>query len=107
MGRNKSGLVTFRSPKKQIYKNLNFRLSGQKSNQNVTHSSWESFNEYMNTLKKKKKNIANGILAKLRYYVSANILETIFNAFIATHMRYACQICSQSHSKTSNMTQNV
>ena len=56
---------------------------------------------------KKKKNIANGILAKLRYYVSANILETIFNAFIATHMRYACQICSQSHSKTSNMTQNV
>ena len=57
--------------------------------------------------KKKKKYIANGILAKLRYYVSANILETIFNAFIATHMRYACQICSQSHSKTSNMTQNV
>ena len=57
--------------------------------------------------KKKKKKIANGILAKIRYYVSANILETIFNAFIATHMRYACQICSQSHSKTSNMTQNV
>lgn len=52
LGRNKSGLVTFRSPKKQIYKNLNFRLSGQKSNQNVTHSSQESFNEYMSTLKK-------------------------------------------------------
>ena len=32
---NKAELVNFRSPKKQIYKNLNFRLS---SNQNITQS---------------------------------------------------------------------
>ena len=57
-----------------------------------------SMNIWTHSKKKKKKK------AKEK---SANILETIFNAFIATHMRYACQICSQSHSKTSNMTQNV
>ena len=30
MNANKTEIVVFRSPTKQIYKNLNFRLSGQK-----------------------------------------------------------------------------
>ena len=53
-----------------------------------------SFNEYMNTLKQKL-NRANGILAKLRYYVTADVLKTIYYAFFDPHMKYACHIWGQ------------
>ena len=60
----------------------------------------------MNTLKQKR-NRANGILAKRRYYVSANTLKTIYYALFDSHMRYACQIWGQSHSKTFDMIQTT
>ena len=92
---NKIELVIFRSSKKQIYKDLNFWLSGQK-NEPKHHTKYLgvildehlSFNEYMNTLKQKS-NRANGILAKPRYYISADILKTIYYALFDPHMRYA------------------
>ena len=69
---NKTEIVVFRSPTKQIYKNLNFRLRGQRIEPKrcrkylgVVIDEHLSFNEYMNTLKQKR-NTANGILAKLR-----------------------------------------
>ena len=65
-----------------------------------------SFNEYMNTLKEKL-NRANGILAKLRYYVSPDTLKTIYYALFDSHMRYACQIWDHSCSKTLDMMQSV
>ena len=65
-----------------------------------------SFNEHMNTLKQKLDRV-NGILAKLRYYVSANTLKTIYYALFDSHMRYACQIWGQSHSKTFDMIQTT
>ena len=54
--------------------------------------------EHMNTLKQKF-NRANGKLAKLRYYVSANTLKTIYYALFDAHMR----IWGQSHNKTFDM----
>ena len=52
---NKTEIVVFRSPTKQIYKNLNFRLSGQKIEPKhctkylgVIIDEHLSFNEYMN-----------------------------------------------------------
>ena len=70
---NKTDLVIFRSQKKQIYINLNFRLSGQKLKPKhhtkylgVILEEHLSFNEYMSILKQKV-NRANGILAKPRY----------------------------------------
>ena len=54
-----------------------------------------------------KLNRANGILAKLRYYVSADTLKTIYYALFDSHMRYACPIWGQSHSKTVDMIQSV
>ena len=50
-----------------------------------------SFNEHMNKLKQKL-NRADGMLAKLRYYVPANTLKTIYHALFDSHRRYACQI---------------
>ena len=64
---NKTEIVVFRSPTKQIYKNLNFRLSRQKIEPKcytkylgVITDEHLSFNEYINTLKQKL-NRANGI----------------------------------------------
>ena len=60
----------------------------------------------MNTLTQKL-NRANRILAKLRYYVSANFLKTIYYALFDSHMRYARQIWGHSHSKISDMIQTT
>ena len=57
-----------------------------------------SFNEYINTLKQKP-NGGNGILAKLRYYISTDTPKTIYYALFDSHMRFACQIWGQGHSK--------
>ena len=58
---NKTEIVVFRSPTKQIYKDLNFRLSGQKIEPKrctkylgVIIDEHMSFNEYMNTLKQNR-----------------------------------------------------
>ena len=110
---NKTELVIFRSQKKQIDRNLNFQLSGQKIEPKhhikylgVILDEHLSFNEHMNT-SKQKLNRAKGILAKLRYYISANTLKTIYCALFDSHMRYACQIWGQSHSETFDMIQTT
>ena len=43
----------------------------------------------MNTLKQKL-NRANGILAKLKYYVTADVVKAIYYAFFDSHMKYIC-----------------
>ena len=108
---SKTELVIFRSPKKKIYKNLNFRLSGQKIKPKhhtkylrVIIDKHLSFSEYVNTLKQKL-NRANGVLASLRYYMSADILKINYCALVDSHMKYACQIWGQSHSKPFDMIQ--
>ena len=83
---NKTELVIFGIPKKPTYRNIHFLLSGQKIEPKhhtkylgVILDEHLSFNEHMNTLKQKL-NRANGMLAKLRYYVTANTLKTILKA---------------------------
>ena len=85
-------IVVFRSPTKQIYKYLDFRLSGQKIEPKrcpkylgVIIDEHLSFNEYMNTLKQKRDR-ANVVLAKFRYYVTADVLKTIYYAFFDSHL---------------------
>ena len=79
----KTELLIFRSPRKQIYKNLNFRLSGQKvvpkhhtKYLGVILDEPFSLDEYMNTLKQKLNGV-NGTLTKLRYCVSTDILKIL------------------------------
>ena len=110
---NKTEIVVSRSPTKQICNNLNFRLSGQKIEPKhctkyfgVIIDEHLSFNEYVNTLKQKL-NRANGILAKLRYYVTDDVLKTIYYAFFDSHLKYACHIRGQVQSKTFDMIQCV
>ena len=60
----------------------------------------------MNTLKQKLSR-ANGILAKLRYYVTADVLRTIYYAFFDSQMKYACHILGQVQNKTFDMIQRA
>ena len=98
---SKTEIVVLRSPTKLTYKILNFRRSGQK----IEPKCWTKyigviidehllFNEYMNILKQER-NRTNGILVKLRHYVTADVLKTIYYALFDSHMRYACQIGGQ------------
>ena len=110
---NKTEIIVFRSRTKQIYKSLSFRLSRQKIKPKrctkyleVIIDEHMSFNEYMNTLKQKL-NRANGILAKLRYYVTADVLKTIYFAFFNSHVKYACHIWRQVQSKTFDTIQRT
>ena len=106
-------IVIFRSVTKQTHKNLNFRLSGQKTEPKrwtkylgVIIGEHLSFNEYMNTLKQKLNSIpANGILAKLRYYLTADVLKTIYYILFDSHTRYVCHTWGQIQSKTFHMIQ--
>ena len=80
MNVNKTKIVIFRSPTKQIYEKLNFRLSGQEiepkpkfePNLGVVIDEYLSSNKYMNTLKERL-NKAN---------VTADVLETVYYAFL-------------------------
>ena len=54
---------------------------------------------------KQKLNRCNGILAKLRYYVTGDVLKTIYYVFFNPHMRYACKIRGKIQSKTFDMIQ--
>ena len=56
----------------------------------------------MNTLKQKL-NRAKGILAKLRYNVTADLLKTIYYTFFDSYMKYVCHNLGQVLSKTFDM----
>ena len=43
-------------------------------------------------MSKQKRHKANGILPKLRYYVTADAFKTIYYVLFDSHMRYALQI---------------
>ena len=52
-------------------------------------------------------NIYHGILAKLRYCITADVLKTIYYAFFDSHMKYACHIWGQVQNKTFDMIQRA
>ena len=52
---------------------------------------------------------ANGLLAKIRHFVSKNLLGTIYFAILGSHLQYGCQIWGQKDSqelKNITITQN-
>ena len=99
---NKTDIVIFRSPRKQITKKMNFCLSGQKIRQKtctkylgVLIDNHLLFKDQINFLKQKL-NRANGILAKLRHHLPSVILRTVYCCLFDTHLRYACQVWGQT-----------
>ena len=50
---------------------------------------------------------ANGILAKLRHYLSKDVLRTIYYALFDSHLRYACQVWGQSSIGANDALQKI
>ena len=55
------------------------------------HLSWD---QHLKMLKQKLSR-ANGLLAKVRYYLSPKLLRTLYFSIFESHLRYGCQIWEQ------------
>ena len=67
-----------------------------------------TFKAHLENLKFKL-NRGNGLLAKIRYFVKADLLRTIYYALFDSHLRYGCQIWGQLNNQnidTIKKTQN-
>ena len=99
---NKTKIVLFRSPRKIVTRKMNFRISGQKIK--IKHSAKYlglvideslSWKKYYDILRSKLERSV-GLLAKLRYYVSTNLLRMVYFAIFDSYMPYRCQVWGQN-----------
>ena len=100
----KTEIILFRSRNRTIDKQLNFRLSGQKINLSNAikylgiiideHLTWSN---HINILACKLSR-ANGMLSKIRHYVSYKTLISIYYAIFNSHLTFGSQIWCQDSS---------
>ena len=93
---SKTEIVLFRTPRKPITRKISFRISGQK----IKPKSSAKYlgliiDEFLNwkthyTILRSKLERSIGLLAKLRYYVSPNLLRTVYYAIFDSYLMYGC-----------------
>ena len=83
---------------------MSFRISGQKIKTflktkylGIIFDENLTFKNHLGNLKFKL-NRANCLLAKIRYYIKPLLLRTSYYAIFESHLRYGCQILSQTKS---------
>ena len=52
-------------------------------------------------------NRANGLLAKVRYYLSPKLFRTLYFSIFETHLRYGCEIWGQHTNHNLNDISNL
>ena len=102
----KTELVLFKSKQRKITKKLNFRISGQKifpvksiKYLGVRIDENLSFQLHLDNLALKLSR-ANGMLAKIRYYINIETRLNVYHAIFGSHLRYGCPIWGQSRGIT-------
>ena len=110
---NKMEIILFRPKNKIIWKNMNFRISGQKITPTThtryfgihmdQHLSWDQHLKMLN----QKLSRANRILAKVRYYLSPKLLRTLYFSIFESHLRHGCQIWGQHSNHNLNDIPNL
>ena len=105
---SKTEIVLFRTPRKPITRKMNFRISGQK----IKLKSSAKYvgliiDEFLNwkthyTILRSKLERSIGLLAKLRYFVSTNLLRTVYYAIFYSYLRYGCQVWGQNKNVSTN-----
>ena len=101
-------IVLFRSPRKNITRKMNFRISGQKikTKNNAKYLGLMideslSWKKQLDILRPKLER-SIGLPAKLRYYVSPNLLRTVYFAIFDSYLRYGCQVWGQNKNASTN-----
>ena len=110
---NKTEIILFCRKNNTISKNMNFRISGQKVIP-TTHTKYLgilmdqhlSWDQHLKMLKQKLSR-ANGLLAKVHYCLSPNLLRTIYFSIFESHLRYGCQIWGQHSNHNLNDIANL
>ena len=99
---SKTEIIVFRPKQKQMTKQLNFRISGQKINVcskvrylGIILEEHLDWNLHINSLKCNL-NRAIGILSKIWHYVPKFILNTLYYTMFHSHLIYSCQIWGQN-----------
>ena len=106
-------IILFRPKNNTISENMSFRISGQKIIP-TTHTKYLgilmdqhlSWNQHLKMLKQKL-SWANGLLAKVCYYLSPNLLRTLYFSIFESHLRYGCQIWGQRSNHNLNDIANL
>ena len=109
---NKTEIVLFRLKNKIVYKNMNFCISGQKIT-STTHARYLgilmdqhlSWGQHLKMLKQKLSR-ANGLPAKVRYYLSPKLLRTLYFSIFESRLRCGCQIWGQHSNHNLKILQN-
>ena len=92
----------FRTPRNALTRKINFRVSGQKI---VPKRSIEYLglviDEFLYwkthfTILRAKLERSIGLLDKLRYFVPANLLRTVYYAIFDSYLRYGCEVWGQN-----------
>ena len=109
---DKTELIIFKSKQtlltkkcnRDLPKHLNFRISGQRINPTnkikylgILIDENISFKHHLQEVAIKLSR-ANGMLAKIRHFVTLESLLNIYHAIFGSHLRYACQVWGQSKS---------
>ena len=100
---NKTELLLFRHPNKKIDYNLRIKLNGKIIIPSVyvkylgvyidCHLNWKFHVNEIST----KLSRANGMLSKIRHYVSHHTLIMIYHGIFSSIMRYGCQVWGQAN----------
>ena len=105
---NKTEIVLFRTPRKRITRKINFRISGQKIElKSSVKYLGLVIDEFLNwktqyTILRTKLERSIGLLAKLRYFVSANLLRTVYYAIFDSYLLYRCHVWGQNKNGSTN-----
>ena len=99
---SKTELIIFKPKRKPIDFNMKIKLNGKKLNPTdsvrylgVKIDKKLNWNSHVNA-SATKLNRANAMLYKVRYFVNANILKSIYYALFESHINYACIIWEQN-----------
>ena len=98
---DKTRTVLFRAPQKHLTRKMNFRISGQRIKVKtcakylgIIIDEFLNWKSDFNVLTKLGRSI--GLVSKIRYFASVNLLRTIYFAIFDSCLHYRCQLWGQN-----------
>ena len=105
---DKTKIIMFRTPRKALTRKMNFIVSGLKivPKRSVKYLGLV-IDEFLHwkthfTILRAKLERSIGLLDKLRYFVPANLLRTVYYAIFDSYLRYGCEVWGQNKNNSTN-----
>ena len=99
---DKTRTVLFRAPRKPLTRKMNFRISGQRIKVKtcakylgIIIDEFLNWKSHFNVLRTKLGR-SIGLVSKIRYFASVNLLRTIYFAIFDSYLHYGCHVWSQN-----------